>query len=50
LAYSTEQLDKLLETYTLEEILEYNDISEAELLSHLDLKYPPVPVDFYEET
>lgn len=47
-------IEKLLETYTLAEILEYNDVTEEEVLSQLrqqeDFHLPPIPVDSYEET
>lgn len=42
-------LEKILETYTLEEILEYNNLSPLEVLETLDdwwdLEFPPEPVD-----
>jgi len=41
--------ERILETYSLEEILEYNDLTEAEALEVLDdlieLRLPPIPVD-----
>lgn len=41
---------KILETYTLTEILEYNDITEEEALVVLvneygPINFPPIPVD-----
>jgi hypothetical protein len=40
---------KLLETYTLEELLEYNDLEIEEVLEFLveyyTLRFPPIPVD-----
>lgn len=40
------RIDKILETYTLEEILEYNDLTEEEVLSLLleqDIVQLPTP-------
>lgn len=41
---------KVLETYSLEEILEYNDLEETAVLEALTvmgvkLEFPPLPVD-----
>jgi hypothetical protein len=51
---TTDRLDRILQTYSLEEILEYNDISEEAALSLLcedwDLEIPVKPVDYEEET
>jgi hypothetical protein len=52
LEYSTSRLSKVLQTYTLEEILEFNDLTEEEVLFFLVeedfIQLPdPKPVDFY---
>jgi hypothetical protein len=45
------QIEKYLETYSLEEILEFNEVTEAEVLLHLveeqvlQLPIPPVDLD-----
>lgn len=43
--YYVESFEKLLQTYSLEELLSYSDYTEAELLAVLlDLKYIEFPV------
>jgi len=49
---SLTDIDRLLETYSLEEILEYNDILPQEVLNDYfgqSLKLPPTPVDANEK-
>lgn len=45
--------EKILETFTLEEIIEYNDASKADVLEELinewGFRIPLIPVDAYEK-
>lgn len=48
------EYSRILDTYSLGEILEYNDVEEVEVLQQLvesgHLRLPPIPIDAYYDT